>query len=129
VTFDIDVDPYDDLAEAVEQIDAALVIVHRAVLIADDQALVRGGIRMILEAQDDVEVVGEAEDGEAAVTQTRTARPDMVLMDVRMPSLDGIAGTRRIVAEGIPTRVIVLTTFDRDEVAYDAMKAGQTASC
>jgi DNA-binding NarL/FixJ family response regulator len=94
------------------------------VLVADDQALVRGGFRMILEAEDDIEVVAEAEDGAQAVSQTRELRPDVVLMDVRMPVLDGIAATRQIVEEDAPTRVLVLTTFDRDEIVYDAMKAG-----
>jgi DNA-binding NarL/FixJ family response regulator len=94
------------------------------VLVADDQALVRGGFRMILEAEDDIEVVAEAEDGAQAVSQTRELRPDVVLMDVRMPILDGIAATRQIVEEDTPTRVLVLTTFDRDEIVYDAMKAG-----
>ncbi|MGH3009862.1 MAG: response regulator [Gaiellaceae bacterium] len=95
-----------------------------SVLIADDQALVRGGFRMILEAEDDLEIAGEAEDGAQAVELTRAARPDVVLMDVRMPTLDGIAATERIVAEGTPSRVLVLTTFDQDEIVYRAMKAG-----
>jgi DNA-binding NarL/FixJ family response regulator len=94
------------------------------VLVADDQALVRGGFRMILEVEDDIEVVAEAEDGAQAVSQTRELRPDVVLMDVRMPILDGIAATRQIVEEDTPARVLVLTTFDRDEIVYDAMKAG-----
>lgn len=94
------------------------------VLVADDQALVRGGFRMILESQDDIEVVAEAEDGAQAVAQTRELRPDVVLMDVRMPVLDGIAATREIVAGDNAARVLVLTTFDRDEIVYDAMKAG-----
>jgi DNA-binding NarL/FixJ family response regulator len=94
------------------------------VLIADDQALVRGGFRLILEAQPDLAVVGEAEDGEEALERVRELQPDVVLMDVRMPNLDGIAATRRIVSEGLPTRVLVLTTFDQDAVVYEAMKAG-----
>jgi DNA-binding NarL/FixJ family response regulator len=94
------------------------------VLVADDQALVRGGFRMILDAQEDLEVVGEAEDGAQALEQVRELRPDVVLMDVRMPVLDGIAATRRLVTEGLATRVLVLTTFDQDDVVYDAMKAG-----
>ena len=93
-------------------------------LVADDQALVRGGFRMILDAQEDLEVVGEAEDGAQALEQVRELRPDVVLMDVRMPVLDGIAATRRVVTEGLATRVLVLTTFDQDDVVYDAMKAG-----
>jgi DNA-binding NarL/FixJ family response regulator len=94
------------------------------ILVADDQALVRGGFRMILEAQDDIEVVAEAEDGVQAVGQTRELRPDVVLMDVRMPILDGIAATRQIVGEDADARVLVLTTFDRDEIVYEALKAG-----
>jgi DNA-binding NarL/FixJ family response regulator len=95
-----------------------------SVVIADDQALVRGGFRLILAAEDDLEVVGEAENGREAVARVRELRPDVVLMDVRMPVLDGIAATRDIVAERIATRVLVLTTFDADEIVYDAMRAG-----
>jgi DNA-binding NarL/FixJ family response regulator len=95
-----------------------------SVLVADDQALVRGGFRMILEAQPDIEVVGEAEDGLEAFARTRELRPDVVLMDVRMPQLDGIEATRRIIADDLPSRVLVLTTFDEDEIVYDALKAG-----
>jgi DNA-binding NarL/FixJ family response regulator len=95
-----------------------------SVLLADDQALVRGGFRMILDAQEDVEVVGEADEGRTAIALTRELRPDVVLMDVRMPILDGIAATREIVAAGLAAKVLVLTTFDDDVVVYDAMKAG-----
>jgi DNA-binding NarL/FixJ family response regulator len=95
------------------------------VLIADDQALVRAGFRMILEAEDDFEVVGEAGNGEQAVSESRRLEPDVVLMDVRMPDVDGIEATRRLLGEanGIP-RVVMLTTFDMDEYVYDALRAG-----
>ncbi len=98
------------------------------VVIADDQALVRGGFRMILEAQDEIAVVGEAEDGIVAVALARELAPDLVLMDVRMPRLDGLEATRRIVADGLSTRVLVLTTFDAEEIVYDALKAGAQVS-
>ncbi len=94
------------------------------VLVADDQALVRGGFRMILEARDDLEVVGEAEDGAEATALAERHRPDVVLMDVRMPGVDGIEATRRIVASGNPARIIVLTTFDADEYIFAALRAG-----
>jgi len=94
------------------------------VLLADDQALVRGGFRLILDAQEDIDVMGEADDGHAAVEQARELRPDVVLMDVRMPVLDGIAATRTIMRERLARSVLVLTTFDEDRVVYDALKAG-----
>jgi DNA-binding NarL/FixJ family response regulator len=95
------------------------------VLIADDQALVRGGFRMILDAQEDIEVVAEAGDGVEAVRAADELRPDVVLMDIRMPELDGLEATRRILAApGRRPRVLVLTTFDLDEYVYEAMKAG-----
>ena len=94
------------------------------VLIADDQALVRGGFHSILAGQGDIEVVGEAEDGNQAVALVEELRPDVVLMDIRMPGIDGIEATRRIVARGLATRVLVLTTFDVDDYVYEAMKAG-----
>jgi DNA-binding NarL/FixJ family response regulator len=94
------------------------------VLLADDQALVRGGFRMILEARPDLEVVGEAGDGAEAVALTRQLRPDVVLMDVRMPDMDGLEATRRIVASGSPARVVVLTTYDVDDSVFAALRAG-----
>jgi len=95
-----------------------------SVLLVDDQALVRSGFRLILDAQDDMEVVGEAADGRAAIEEAARLHPDVVLMDVRMPEVDGIAATRTIVGERPAARVLVLTTFDEDRIVYDAMKAG-----
>jgi DNA-binding NarL/FixJ family response regulator len=92
------------------------------VLIADDQALVRGGFRLILETQDDIEVVGEAVDGFEAVHRTQVLRPDVVLMDIRMPIVDGIEATRRIADSCPQTRVLVLTTYDLDEYVYQALR-------
>jgi DNA-binding NarL/FixJ family response regulator len=95
------------------------------VLIADDQALVRGGLRLIVDAQDDMQVVGEAENGTEAISQARELEPDVVLMDIRMPELDGIAATRELAANGPPAaRVLMLTTFDEDQLVYEAMLAG-----
>jgi DNA-binding NarL/FixJ family response regulator len=94
------------------------------VLIADDQPLQRLGFRMLLESQDDMAVLGEAGNGTEAVRQSAELRPDVVLMDVRMPGLDGIEATRRIVAAGGRTRVLILTTFDLDEYAYAGLRAG-----
>jgi DNA-binding NarL/FixJ family response regulator len=95
------------------------------VLIVDDQALVRAGFRMILEAEEDIEVVGEAADGREAVEQAHRLRPDVVLMDVRMPEVDGIAATERLLAgNGARAKVVMLTTFDMDEYVYDALRAG-----
>lgn len=94
------------------------------VVVADDQALVRGGFRMILDAQPDIEVVAEAADGREALERARETRPDVVLMDIRMPNLDGLEATRRLLAGPNPPRVLVLTTFDLDEYVYDALTAG-----
>jgi DNA-binding NarL/FixJ family response regulator len=94
------------------------------VLLCDDQALVRSGFRMILDARPDLEVVGEAEHGLQAVEQTRSLEPDVVLMDVRMPNLDGIGATQEIVSSGSRARVLILTTFDPDEYVYEAIRAG-----
>jgi DNA-binding NarL/FixJ family response regulator len=95
-----------------------------SVLLVDDQALVRSGFRLIIDAQDDMEVVGEAGDGRVAIDEAARLHPDVVLMDVRMPEVDGIAATRSIVGERPAARVLVLTTFDEDRIVYDAMKAG-----
>jgi DNA-binding NarL/FixJ family response regulator len=98
-----------------------------SILIADDQALVRAGFKMILEAEEDLEVVGEASDGHEALERVAELRPDVVLMDIRMPELDGIEATRRLVAEADPehpTRVLMLTTFDVNEYVYEALRAG-----
>jgi DNA-binding NarL/FixJ family response regulator len=96
-----------------------------SVLIVDDQALVRTGFRMILDAEDDIDVAGEAADGREAVAEALRLRPDVVLMDVRMPVMDGIEATRRLLADGSnAAKVVVLTTFDMDEYVYDALRAG-----
>ena len=94
------------------------------VLIVDDQVLVRTGFRLILSAEADIEVVGEAGDGREAIGLARTTVPDVVLMDVRMPGVDGIEATAAIVQEPTSPRVLVLTTFDLDDVVYDALRAG-----
>jgi len=96
------------------------------VLIVDDQALVRAGFRMILEAQPDIEVIGEAENGLAAIEAARGLRPDVVLMDIRMPGLDGIEATRRLTTMGLDAHVVILTTYDLDEYVFDALAAGAT---
>ncbi len=95
-------------------------------LIADDQELVRTGFRLFLETQDDLQVVGEAADGAAAVERARALKPDVVLMDVRMPRMDGVEATARLTAAGIdpPPRVLVLTTFDLDDYVWGALRAG-----
>jgi DNA-binding NarL/FixJ family response regulator len=94
------------------------------VLIADDQALIRSGFRMILDAQPDIEVIGEAIDGQDAIDLFRRLVPEVVVMDVRMPSMDGIEATRRLTAADPPARVLILTTFDLDEYVFDALRAG-----
>ena len=94
------------------------------VLLADDQELLRTGFRMVLEAQDGIAVVGEAGDGDEAVVLTTRLDPDVVLMDVRMPGVDGIEATRRLAAAGARARVLILTTFDLDEYAFSGLRAG-----
>jgi DNA-binding NarL/FixJ family response regulator len=94
------------------------------VLLCDDQALVRSGFRMILEAREDIEVVGEAEDGVQALEMTWRHLPDVVLMDVRMPRVDGVEATRRLVGAGAEARILILTTFDLDEYVFEALRAG-----
>ncbi len=97
------------------------------VFLVDDQQLVRGGFRMLIDSQADLEVVGEAGDGADAVQQLAVTAADVVLMDVRMPRMDGVAATREITARGEVPRVVVLTTFDLDEYAFSAIKAGAAA--
>jgi DNA-binding NarL/FixJ family response regulator len=94
------------------------------ILLADDQALVRGGFRLILDAEPDMEVVAEAGDGEEAVARGLETKPDVTLMDIRMPKLDGIQATRQLLAQLDTTRVLILTTFDLDEYVVDAFRAG-----
>jgi len=114
-----------ELAERQEELAATEKDGAVRVMIVDDQALVRAGFRMILEAEADMEVVGEAADGGEAVTEWQRLQPDVVLMDVRMPEMDGIEATRRLLAgEGAETKVVMLTTFDMDEYVYDALRAG-----
>jgi len=117
-----------DRHEVADADDAAAVQESTArirVLIVDDQALVRTGFRMILDSEADLEVVGEAANGKEALTEADRLRPDVVLMDVRMPDLDGIEATRRLLAsDGVESKVVMLTTFDMDEYVYEALRAG-----
>lgn len=94
------------------------------VLIVDDQALVRDGFRMILELDDQIEVVAEAHDGQSAIEAVESTQPDLVLMDIRMPGVDGLEATRRLMRRGTPPRVLVLTTYDADENVFHALQAG-----
>ena len=94
------------------------------VVIADDHELVRAALRMVLEVEDDIELVGEARDGAEAVGLVRELNPDVVLMDIRMPNVDGLEATRRILRDASTTRVVILTTFDLDEYVYRALQAG-----
>lgn len=96
-----------------------------SVVLVDDQALIRAGFKMILEAEDDIEIVGEASDGEQGVVATRHLQPDVVLMDVQMPTMDGLQATGRIVQEAsIRSRIVILTTFERDDYVFEALRAG-----
>jgi DNA-binding NarL/FixJ family response regulator len=95
------------------------------VVLVDDQALIRTGFKMILETEDDIDVVGEASDGEQAISIARSVRPDVVLMDVQMPTMDGLEATGRIARDAnIPSRVVILTTFERDDYVFEALRAG-----
>ncbi|HSK97386.1 MAG TPA: response regulator transcription factor [Euzebyales bacterium] len=94
------------------------------VLLVDDEPLIRTGLRAIIDAEPDLEVVGEADDGMTAMSATRRLRPDVVLMDVRMPKVDGIQATERILAAPDPPRIVVVTTFENDEYVYEALRVG-----
>ena len=93
-------------------------------MVADDEAMIRSGLGLVLDAEADFEVVAEATDGEEAIAQTRRHRPDVLLMDIRMPRLDGIAAAERLAEEDLPTRVLLLTTFDHDDYLFRALRAG-----
>jgi DNA-binding NarL/FixJ family response regulator len=94
------------------------------VVIADDQGMVRAGLRSLLEGEPDIQVVSEAADGQQALAAVGAHRPDVVLMDIRMPTLDGLEATRRLVADQTPARILILTTFDLDEYVFEALRAG-----
>jgi DNA-binding NarL/FixJ family response regulator len=94
------------------------------VVVADDQGMVRSGLRSLLEAEPDIEVVGEARDGEETLEVVRRLRPDVAIVDIRMPNLDGLAATRTLVAENTPARILILTTYDLDEYVFEALRAG-----
>ena len=94
------------------------------VFLADDQVMVRAGLRSLLEGEPDLQVIGEAGDGEQAIAGVRRLHPDVVLMDIRMPKLDGLAATRALVAEDTPTRILILTTYDLDGYVFEALRAG-----
>ncbi|MGH7721798.1 MAG: response regulator [Candidatus Dormibacteria bacterium] len=94
------------------------------VLVADDQVLVRAGLRAILEGEVDIEVVGEAGDGQEAIARARVLAPDVILMDIRMPTMDGLEAARHLCAAAAPPRIVILTTFDLDEYVYEALRAG-----
>jgi DNA-binding NarL/FixJ family response regulator len=94
------------------------------ILLVDDQALVRSGFRMILEARPELDVIGEAEDGHEAVELAAVSNPDVILMDIRMPGMDGVEATRRILGDGSTARILILTTFDLDDYVVDALRAG-----
>jgi DNA-binding NarL/FixJ family response regulator len=100
------------------------VSARTSLVIVDDQGMVRAGFRSLLASEPDLDVVGEASDGEEAVEVVTRLEPQVTLMDIRMPRLDGIAATRRLVAARVPTRVLVLTTFDLDEYVFEALRAG-----
>ena len=99
------------------------------VVVADDETLFRSGLAMIVGAQSDLEMVAEAEDGDEAVEAVRRHRPDVVLMDIQMPVLDGIKATKEIIRLGLPTRVLILTTFGIDRNVYAALRGAPAASC
>ena len=95
-----------------------------SVVIADDQSMVRAGLRSLIQGEKDIEVVAEVADGESALEAVRLHRPDVILMDIRMPNMDGLAATRKLVADNDDTRVLVLTTFDLDEYVFEALRSG-----